>query len=331
MQLDNIPEVASRQIERIAEVCERIKPLVVIRCITYNHEAFLKDALDGFLMQKTDFPFVAVVHDDASTDGTAAVLREYAERYPDIILPIFEEENQYSKHDRTIVRVMKAACEATGAKYIAWCEGDDYWIDPKKLQKQVTALENDPDANACYTGFQTVNESGEDVFRKFSIECEAKSRSGDLFKELIKSNYIQTCTFVARKRVIESELYKNSPNNIDYSIFLTASYNGALLYIKEKTASYRINSNGLTNTQLNRIGDWCRELQIYFWNRAIIDRDFIIKDPTIVKYLWNAEWHEKHRNHFHTIMRLFKIAPSTTFFSAIIWLFDYLKRRLKRE
>ena len=96
MQIDNdIPEVARRQIKHIAEVCERRKPLVVINCTAYNHEAFLRDALEGFVMQKTDSPFVAVVHDDASTDGTAAILREYAERYPDIILPIFEED-QYS-------------------------------------------------------------------------------------------------------------------------------------------------------------------------------------------------------------------------------------------
>lgn len=104
MQIDNnIPEVACRQIEQINDVCKRIKPLVVINCTAYNHEVFLRDALKGFVMQKTDFPFVAVVHDDASTDGTATILREYAEQYPDIILPIFEE-NQYS-HSVTSTRV----------------------------------------------------------------------------------------------------------------------------------------------------------------------------------------------------------------------------------
>ena len=74
-------------------------PLVSIRCITYNHEKYIRDALEGFVMQKTNFKFEAIVHDDASTDNTAAIIQEYAEKYPEIIKPIFETENQYSKHD----------------------------------------------------------------------------------------------------------------------------------------------------------------------------------------------------------------------------------------
>ncbi len=104
-------------------------------------------------MQKTNFPFVAIVHDDASTDGTAAIIKEYAEKYPDIIKPIYETENQYSKRDGSLTRIMKEACEATGAKYIAMCEGDDYWTDPLKLQKQVDFLESHPDYGMCYTDF----------------------------------------------------------------------------------------------------------------------------------------------------------------------------------
>ncbi len=126
------------------------KYLVTIRCITYNHEKYLADALEGFVMQKTNFPFVAIVHDDASTDGTAAILRQYAEKYPDIIHPIYETENQYSKHDGSIERIMDEAIAATGAKYIAICEGDDYWTDPLKLQKQVDFLESHPDYSVCF-------------------------------------------------------------------------------------------------------------------------------------------------------------------------------------
>ena len=120
-------------------------PLVAIRCITYNHEPYIRDALNGFVMQKTNFPFVAIVHDDASTDGTAEIIREYAAKYPNIIKPIFETENQYSKHDGSISRIMAEAQERSGAKYIAMCEGDDYWTDPNKLQKQVDFLESHPD------------------------------------------------------------------------------------------------------------------------------------------------------------------------------------------
>lgn len=121
------------------------KPLVVIRSLVYNHEPYLRDCLEGFVMQQTTFPFVAVVHDDCSTDGSAAIIREYAEKYPHIIKPVYETENQYSKQDGSLRRAMDEACGKYGAKYYALCEGDDYWTDPRKLQKQVDFLEAHPD------------------------------------------------------------------------------------------------------------------------------------------------------------------------------------------
>lgn len=116
--------------------------MVTIRCLAYNHEPYIRRCLDGFVMQKTNFRFEAIVHDDASTDGTAAIIREYAEKYPDIIKPIFETENQYSKRDGSIKRIMN---EHTHGKYIAMCEGDDYWTDFFKLQKQIDFLEKNID------------------------------------------------------------------------------------------------------------------------------------------------------------------------------------------
>lgn len=122
---------------------ENTSPLMVtIRCLAYNHEPYIRQCLEGFVMQKTNFRFEAIVHDDASTDGTAAIIREYAEKYPDIIKPIFETENQYSKRDGSLRRIMDAH---THGKYVATCEGDDYWIDPLKLQKQVDFLEKHPE------------------------------------------------------------------------------------------------------------------------------------------------------------------------------------------
>lgn len=117
-------------------------PLVTIRCLVYNHELYLRQCLDGFMMQKTNFSFKVIVHDDASTDRSADIIREYAEKYPDIIEPIFETENQYSKKDGSLQRIMN---EHMMGKYVAMCEGDDFWIDPYKLQKQVDFLENHPE------------------------------------------------------------------------------------------------------------------------------------------------------------------------------------------
>ena len=127
------------------------RPLMVtIRCITYNHEPYIRQCLEGFVMQKTNFRFEAVVHDDASTDGTANIIREYAEKYPDIIKPIYETENQYSKHDGSLSRIMD---EHTHGKYIAFCEGDDYWTDMYKLQKQYDFLETNPKFIMSHTAY----------------------------------------------------------------------------------------------------------------------------------------------------------------------------------
>ena len=131
--------------------------LVAIHCLVYNHEPYLRECLDGFVMQKTNFRFVAIVHEDASKDNSAAVIREYEAKYPDIIKPIYEKENQWSKPDGSLGRIMSAAIDATGAKYIAMCEGDDYWTDPYKLQKQVDILEADETLMACCTDCSVVD------------------------------------------------------------------------------------------------------------------------------------------------------------------------------
>lgn len=99
------------------------KILVSIQCLVYNHEPYLRQCLDGLVMQKTNFKFEAIVHDDCSTDNSASIIREYAEKYPEIIKPIYETENQYSKHNGDLDRIMNSACKG---KYIAFCEGDDF-------------------------------------------------------------------------------------------------------------------------------------------------------------------------------------------------------------
>ena len=122
--------------------------MVSVRCTVYNHEAFLRKCLEGFVMQKTTFRFEVFVHDDASTDNSPHIIREYAQRYPDIIKPFFETENQYSKNDGQFMSITYSPLYLTG-KYLAICEGDDYWTDPLKLQKQVDYLENHPGCSLC--------------------------------------------------------------------------------------------------------------------------------------------------------------------------------------
>ncbi|MBN1214147.1 MAG: glycosyltransferase family 2 protein, partial [Candidatus Lokiarchaeota archaeon] len=120
---------------------EKNLPLVSICCSAYNHVNYIKDSIQGFIIQKTSFPFEILIHDDASTDGTTEIVKDYEHKYASLIKPIYQKDNQYSKgiSPGNINRK-----RATG-KYIAICEGDDYWTDPYKLQKQVDFLESNPE------------------------------------------------------------------------------------------------------------------------------------------------------------------------------------------
>ena len=127
-------------------------PLVSICCITYNHASFIRKCLDGFLMQQTTFPIEILIHDDCSTDGTTEIIREYEAKYPDLIFPLYEEENQYQQGKAAEIDFYNYR-RARG-KYIAYCEGDDYWTDPLKLQKQVDFMEANPEYSVCFHDFQ---------------------------------------------------------------------------------------------------------------------------------------------------------------------------------
>lgn len=125
------------------------KPLVSICCLTYNMEKYIEQTIESLLMQRTTFPYEIIIHDDASTDNTKKIIEEYALKYPDIIKPLFQEENQHSK---TGFRFQyKDVFPITHGKYIAYCDGDDYWIDPMKVQKQVDFLESNPDYGLVHT------------------------------------------------------------------------------------------------------------------------------------------------------------------------------------
>ena len=113
-------------------------PLVSICCTAFNHEKFIRNCLDGFLIQKTNFKVEILINDDCSTDSTASIIKEYELKYPTLFNVFYQKENQYSKGIKPWPNVLFPASQG---KYIALCEGDDYWTDPLKLQKQVDFLE----------------------------------------------------------------------------------------------------------------------------------------------------------------------------------------------
>lgn len=215
--------------------------LVTIHCLVYNHEPYLRDCLEGFVMQQTNFPFVAIVHDDASTDGSAAIIREYEEKYPDIIKPIYETENQYSKRDGSLTRIMNTAIDATGAKYVAMCEGDDYWTDPLKLQKQVDFLEANPEYGLCYTDYDMCDENGNLTHKSCFEEGYAKPILS--FEEhLFRQGYIAPMTWLFRRDVYESFQHGMLAGTSDgsYVVALEFFYNSKVAFLPYTTATYRV-------------------------------------------------------------------------------------------
>ena len=243
--------------------------LVTICCTAYNQEKFIKQCLDGFVMQKTKFRFEAVVHDDASTDNTAAIIKEYAGKYPEIIKPIFEKENQYSKHNGSLRRIMRENMRgkyiAMRGKYIATCEADDYWTDPYKLQKQVDILEADPNVSMVYTAFRTVDPNGDFMPRPIYEKYKKISFSGDILCQLISSgNFIMTLTTCIRRDVYKSNIMTQTQIGLDYLLFLTAALMGKAAYLSEETGCYRYSPQSEMNANLGYVKSSYIKAKKYF-------------------------------------------------------------------
>jgi glycosyltransferase involved in cell wall biosynthesis len=211
-------------------------------------------------MQKTDFPIEALIHDDASTDGTADIIREYEQKYPEIIKPIYQTENQYSKgvDVSTIYNFSRAQ-----GKYIALCEGDDYWTDPYKLQKQVAVLEGNDKISCVYTKFQSVDTMSNNIHYPPALTYYKRSKSGDIFVDLLKGNFILTLTVCFRKTDIPYFFYESTVSMIDYLLFLCLSSKKQFHYIDDITGCYRINPKGMMCSQRKYVEYLCHETAKY--------------------------------------------------------------------
>ncbi len=235
-------------------------PLVSIKCLVYNHEPYLRDCLEGFVRQQTTFPFEAIVHDDASSDASQAIIREYAEKYPHIIKPILQTENQYSKGKGVLSGILNAACRG---KYVAYCEGDDYWTDPLKLQKQVDFLESHPDYSLCCTDFNIyTQETGE------MVKAPA-SRCGNLtVADLVENNTIGTLTVLLRRSLMEryfSDFYPHLPSYPmgDYCMWIWMARQGSVYCLEDLTSVYRVQAESASHSR--------DAFRTYCFNRSALD------------------------------------------------------------
>ena len=224
--------------------------MVSICCLVYNHEKYLRKCLDGFVMQKTNFKYEVLIHDDASTDSSADIIREYEKKYPDIIKPIYQKENQYSKG-------VKISWEyqypRANGKYIAWCEGDDYWCDENKLQLQFDTMENDNDIAISFHKVQLINEDGSlinEYYPNGDIDISVLSPKRFMREMSEKDSYpFQTSSYFARTKFIK-EINNNRPEFMekakvgDVPLMLYMITKGNVMYINRVMSHYRINSVG---------------------------------------------------------------------------------------
>ncbi|MEI6056470.1 MAG: glycosyltransferase [Lentisphaerota bacterium] len=253
------------------------QPLVTICCITYNHENFISEAIDSFLIQKTTFPIEIIIHDDASTDNTAVIVQEYAKKYPELITAILQKENQFSKGINIPATYVRP--KARG-KYLALCEGDDFWTDPLKLQKQVDFLEANPDYSICFTKVASMKDGkivDNDLYDKY-YKGILGDRTEFFFEDILTRCFIQTCTVVIRKDSIRFRDWINDLAFGDWPLFLLAATSKKIKYIKEPMAVYRIHKDGVWSS-LPRLNQ-CRE-DIKFYRYVNKEFDYIYSDKII--------------------------------------------------
>ena len=216
-------------------------PLLTVAVISYNHENYIAEALDGILMQETDFPFEVIVNDDCSTDNTVKILEAYAKKYPTIIKLILQKENQYSKG----VKMETLLFEKAAGKYVAICEGDDYWIDPHKLQIQLDEMRK---VENCQMSFHSAIDIWEDKSKKDEITTK-QAKGNRLFSasDVVRGGggFCPTASLIFEKEAVENlpEWFDKTPFS-DYFLQIFGSLKGGALYIDRPMSVYRRNAAG---------------------------------------------------------------------------------------
>jgi glycosyltransferase involved in cell wall biosynthesis len=223
------------------------KPLVSIFCLAYNHEAFIEKAIESWLMQKTDFMFEAVIGEDNSTDRTREIVFDYAKKYPEIFRVITSESNVGMREN-----AMRTRMACTG-KYIAFCEGDDYWIDPLKLQKQIDIMEAHPEYSLCFHDAITL---WDDKSRPAHLFCPADLKEVTGTTDVINGWYIPTASMLMLNDCVSNlpDWFQNVYNG-DWALQMILSTQGKFRYIDEPMSVYRKNQGGMSGDAYDRAED----------------------------------------------------------------------------
>lgn len=231
-----------------------------ISCLTFNHASYIRQALDSFLMQETDFAYEILIHDDASTDGTGDILREYERNYPDRVKPLIQTENQYSQGIDNISGAFNFP--RVKGKYIFMCDGDDYWVSPHKLQKQVDYLEAHPDCALC------IHSAKIDLVGRAFTEKEMRPYCGNRVispEEIVDkpSGYaMSSMAFPSRLVKALPDYYVDCPVG-DTPLQLMAAAEGYGYYIDEPMSAYRVGVAGSWTTA-GKSGDYESKQKAYY-------------------------------------------------------------------
>ena len=258
---------------------------VSVWCNTYNQTSYIKDTMDGFCMQQTSFPFVCLIMDDASTDGEPEVIKQYLNDHfdtewtketDDYHLTLARHQvnkncffavyllkyNHYSIKKRRLKYYREVTDEID---YVALCEGDDYWTDAHKLQKQADALDANPQVTLVYTNFQTIDGEGNPISRPFIKDFPGRSHSGDNLPTLLRyGNYIMLLTSMYRYKVLESEYRANCPVRMDFDTTMCAALMGDFIWMPEQTACYRSLESGMVRSNLQKGLRWIQDIYRYY-------------------------------------------------------------------
>ena len=263
----------------------QLKYKVCVWCNTYNQTSYIKDTMDGFCMQQTSFPFVCLIMDDASTDGEPEVIKQYLNDFfntewtketDDYHLTLArhqENKNCYFavyllkyNHYSIKKRRLKYYREVTDEiDYVALCEGDDYWTDAHKLQKQADALDANPQATLVYTNYQTIDAKGNPIIRPYYKDYPGRSHSGDNLPTLLRhGNYIMVLTSMYRYKVWKSESFANCSIKMDFALTLSAALTGDFIWMPEQTGCYRILESGITVSNKRKGVHWLQGVYRYY-------------------------------------------------------------------
>ena len=311
-------------------------PIVSICCLTYNHAQFIRKALDGFLMQEppTGVPaeepwYEILIHDDCSTDGTTEIIKEYKTKYPDRIFPLYETENQYSKVGVGGMDLFNYR-RARG-KYIAYCEGDDYWTDPQKLQKQVDFMETHPDYSICFHACQVYDvRTGQLYYEAEKTPAEAVHGGADVTSDmfLLWQFGAQPLTMIMRRSMYDLSWFDTYNGYRDTHEIYNMLHQGKGYFMDFIGGVYNKHDGGVSaSATYKQSRVYVRDCygDLYQHNRE----DKVLRRCLVEALLWNYDTYRKERKigNFHKMMlRYWQYMPDV----AVVVYRKIITRSLKR-